>query len=519
MILSEAIDLPLQFVNGKPPDEFMIFPAGKWTAHKDGKLKVRYSTPENMQAIVALSRKRRKKGTQMMCDFYHNSLSGSADPLAGIAAAWYDLEVRNGAELWAINVDWKDRALDFMAADEIRHFSPAFAYDENGNVTDFINLALTNIPAMDENKPLMAASIRASIERSLQKFLRRGTSRLSALHERDDTMADQKPQKLSEYMSEHEMSLDEMEKGSGVKKDRLKAIMGGEKCSDDELDGLAKCFGKEKDEIVGMHKAQHAEADDGAEGGEGSDDEDSPDDQDGDDGDGDDDDEPKQKKKPEADANDDASAANPNDDDGGEGEPEKKEGKKGNDEFAAFTRRAKSTKVADLRELADDLVEKFQSFTVELLSATGAKSRSEALGMIRGWKGKAAMTDKLSARLEKLEAKSLESELDGLIAQGMRSGQISKEMEKWARQLGRKDIDQLSGFLKSAPKRFASTSRAVPNQEPGGGAETLSQTGKSVAEQLGISEEDFAKKSQKSLDRLSRLGHGSTVNESSSTVG
>ena len=36
---------------------------------------------------------------------------------------------------------------------------------------------------------------------------------------------------------------------------------------------------------------------------------------------------------------------------------------------------------------------------------------------------------------------------------------------------------------------------------------------------MGISPEDFAKKSQKSLDRLSRLGHGSTVNETSSTVG
>ena len=502
----------------------MIFPAGKWTAHKDGELKVRYSTRENMQAIVALSRHRRKKGTQMMCDFYHNSLSGSADPLAGIAAAWYDLEVRNGAELWAINVKWTERSTDFMAADEIRHFSPAFAYDKNGYVTDFINLALTNIPAMDENKPLMAASIRASIERSLQKFLRRGTSRLSALHERDDTMADKKPPKLSEYMSEHEMSLDEMEKGSGVKKDRLKAIMSGEKCSDEEMDGLAKCFGKEKDEIVGMHKAQHAEADEaddeggeGADGGEGSDDEESPDDQ-GDD-DGDDEEDPPKKKPKEKDANDDASEASPDDEEGGEGEPEKKEGKKGNDEFAAFTRRAKSDKLSELRSLSEDLVDKFQSFTVELLSATGAKSRSEALGMIRGWKGKAAMTDKLSARLEKLEAKSLESELDGLISQGMRSGQISKEMEKWARNLGRKDIDQLSGFLKSAPKRFGSSSRTVPNEEPGGGAETLSGTGKSVAEQMGISPEDFAKKSQKSLDRLSRLGHGSTVNETSSTVG
>ena len=92
-------------------------------------------------------------------------------------------------------------------------------------------------------------------------------------------------------------------------------------------------------------------------------------------------------------------------------------------------------------------------------------------------------------------------------------------MHKWALNLGRKDLDQLSGFVKSAPKRFGSSSRTVPNEEPGGGAETLSGTGKSVAEQMGISPEDFAKKSQKSLDRLSRLGHGSTVNETSSTVG
>lgn len=98
-------------------------------------------------------------GNEHSADYEHAALTGA--PEGAPAAAWYDLEVRageDGPELWAVNVRWTDRARGMIEADEYRYISPAFYSDANGQITAYVNFALTNTPATIAMQPLIAAS-------------------------------------------------------------------------------------------------------------------------------------------------------------------------------------------------------------------------------------------------------------------------------------------------------------------------------------------------------------------------
>lgn len=100
-----------------------------------------------------------KHGADLMIDYDHASLADAAidSALAGRAAGWFDLELRNG-ELWAVNVRWTPAADAALRAKEWRYTSPAFAIDNKGRVTRLLNVAITNLPATRRLDPLMAAS-------------------------------------------------------------------------------------------------------------------------------------------------------------------------------------------------------------------------------------------------------------------------------------------------------------------------------------------------------------------------
>jgi len=59
---------------------------------------------------------------------------------------------RNG-ELWASNVQWTDKAAGMLKAREARYVSPAFNYEDDGAITELVNVALTNIPATKKQTP------------------------------------------------------------------------------------------------------------------------------------------------------------------------------------------------------------------------------------------------------------------------------------------------------------------------------------------------------------------------------
>lgn len=98
------------------------------------------------------------QGNELMVDYDHYSLGFALDPaLAGKAAGWFGLELRGG-ELWAVNVRWTQPAAEALSRGEWKYISPAFVTDESGRICELINVALTNIPATKNMRPLIAAS-------------------------------------------------------------------------------------------------------------------------------------------------------------------------------------------------------------------------------------------------------------------------------------------------------------------------------------------------------------------------
>jgi phage I-like protein len=95
------------------------------------------------------------KGVELALDYEHQALQPK---MKAPAAGWYELALRDG-ELWAVNVRWTPVAQQHLRMKEYRYFSPAFNVEEKTNrVARLINIALTNLPAMDQLEPLVAAT-------------------------------------------------------------------------------------------------------------------------------------------------------------------------------------------------------------------------------------------------------------------------------------------------------------------------------------------------------------------------
>jgi phage I-like protein len=125
----------------------------------------------------------------------------------------------------------------------------------------------------------------------------------------------------------------------------------------------------------------------------------------------------------------------------------------------------------------------------ELLSMTGAKSRSEALGVIAGWKSAGEQVTILTAELAKRDGAARDHRVTELLAQGERDGKISPAMKPVLLTQGQKDPAFLEAFLATAPKILPTESK-----QPAGNTTTvvLSDIEKKVAEMQGVSLEQFA---------------------------
>lgn len=135
------------------PTEFRLFTAGEVRTEKGV-----FVFDEEAAELVLQGVERRK--TALMLDYNHASLDPKPlDPeRAARAAGWHDVELRNG-ELWATNVRWTEAAAAGIRAKEWRYYSPAFLDDpKTGRIVDYINCALTNLPATHDLTPLVAAS-------------------------------------------------------------------------------------------------------------------------------------------------------------------------------------------------------------------------------------------------------------------------------------------------------------------------------------------------------------------------
>lgn len=139
-----------ELVDNKPPTEFRIFRAGVNTSDKGDFIFDDESAAMVMAAYA-------KKANTLTMDYEHQAL---ADPPIEAPASCYSWkpEVRNG-ELWATDCKWTERAYGLIAAREYTRYSPAFFHDRKTmRVQKILNMALTNVEALDGIEPLMAAS-------------------------------------------------------------------------------------------------------------------------------------------------------------------------------------------------------------------------------------------------------------------------------------------------------------------------------------------------------------------------
>ena len=139
-----------------------LFPSGRF-ASRDGR-------PSNVKgakckdwlvdaAVAArLIAAAEARQTPLVLDYEHQSLTASKSAGGVPAAGWIErLAFFEGRGLFAF-VRWTERASAFIAADEYRYISPAFLFNySTGEITELVNAALTNTPALDGLDPVAAA--------------------------------------------------------------------------------------------------------------------------------------------------------------------------------------------------------------------------------------------------------------------------------------------------------------------------------------------------------------------------
>lgn len=145
--LSNALELGQ---DNEPPTEFRIFRAGLNTSDKGNFM---FDTEAARSVMAAFA----KKGTALTMDYEHMAASDPPQIAPASASSWLP-EIRNG-ELWATNVNWTPRAREMIKAREYTRFSPLFFHDpKTMRVLRVLNCALTNVEALDNVQPLVAAS-------------------------------------------------------------------------------------------------------------------------------------------------------------------------------------------------------------------------------------------------------------------------------------------------------------------------------------------------------------------------
>lgn len=140
----------------EPPTEFRIFAVGVNETEKGPFLW------DEVAASLCMAFYQGKK-VDLSMDWEHQALA--EPPIQAPASAWWTPEIRDG-ELWATNIRWTPDAAEQIRKKEYRYFSPAFTFDaidaDLARPKRIINVALTNIPAMDAITPLVAASANAA---------------------------------------------------------------------------------------------------------------------------------------------------------------------------------------------------------------------------------------------------------------------------------------------------------------------------------------------------------------------
>lgn len=136
-----------------------IFPAGLFSSN-DGT-----GRPDGLdgwfidaEIAAELNEKIKMRNIRLPIDYEHQSILSAFNGQPAPAAGWFkNLEWREGEGLFAVDVEWTDKAREMIKTGEYRYLSPVFAHHpETGAITNLLGAGITNTPGLDSIAPLSA---------------------------------------------------------------------------------------------------------------------------------------------------------------------------------------------------------------------------------------------------------------------------------------------------------------------------------------------------------------------------
>ncbi|ECK6681524.1 hypothetical protein FSD04_01565 [Salmonella enterica] len=134
-----------------PATRVRLLPAGEFRSN-DGRPKECRTWVMNADCAKRLIETAANKQIEYSFDYEHQALRTVQNGKPAPASAWFsELEWVEGDGLYATDVRWTAAATQMITSLEYRYVSPVFSYNEfTGEVMGLLNVALTNIPALEE---------------------------------------------------------------------------------------------------------------------------------------------------------------------------------------------------------------------------------------------------------------------------------------------------------------------------------------------------------------------------------
>lgn len=134
-----------------PATRVRLLPAGEFRSN-DGRPKECRTWVMNADCAKRLIAAAANKQIEYSFDYEHQALRTVQNGKPAPASAWFsELEWVEGDGLYATDVRWTAAATQMIASLEYRYVSPVFSYNAfTGEVMGLLNVALTNIPALEE---------------------------------------------------------------------------------------------------------------------------------------------------------------------------------------------------------------------------------------------------------------------------------------------------------------------------------------------------------------------------------
>ncbi|EAS8529870.1 hypothetical protein EHZ41_00400 [Salmonella enterica] len=134
-----------------PATRVRLLPAGEFRSN-DGRPKECRTWVMNAACAKRLIETAANKQIEYSFDYEHQALRAAQNGKPAPASAWFsEFEWVEGDGLYATDVRWTSAATQMIASLEYRYVSPVFSYNPlTGEVMGLLNVALTNLPALDE---------------------------------------------------------------------------------------------------------------------------------------------------------------------------------------------------------------------------------------------------------------------------------------------------------------------------------------------------------------------------------